>query len=205
MTYWHFLQWWNIENTSESEQFWCQMKQKLSKQLLPGYQHPSGFHKMHQISFRPGLCPGPSWGSSRCSLDHLVNWGRGHSPSPQCLWTVCQFSNFHRLPWRRRLNCSIPPLHDFSQLKYWVLCGWLIRNIWGDHLFEIEFNSCHDTVRANCLLLASVLWRCWLGVRKGIQPVKKTEWWDVGVVVCMGCRLAYSPAYATATHYLLLQ
>ena len=30
-------------------------------------------------------------------------------------------------------------------------------------------------------------------------------WWDVGVVVCMGCRLAYSPADATATHYLLLQ
>jgi len=25
------------------------------------------------------------------------------------------------------------------------------------------------------------------------------------VVVCMGCRLAYSPADATATHYLLLQ
>jgi len=22
-----------------------------------------------------------------------------------------------------------------------------------------------------------------LGVRKGIRPVKKTEWWDVGVVV----------------------
>jgi len=33
----------------------------------------------------------------------------------------------------------------------------------------------------------------------------KYEWWDVGVVVCMGCRLAYSPADATATHYLLLQ
>ena len=25
----------------------------------------------------------------------------------------------------------------------------------------------------------SVLWRCWLGGRKGIRPVK-TEWWDVG-------------------------
>ena len=34
---------------------------------------------------------------------------------------------------------------------------------------------------------------------------KKTEWWDVGVVVCMGCRLAHSPADATATHYLFLQ
>jgi len=30
----------------------------------------------------------------------------------------------------------------------------------------------------------SVLWRCWLGDRKGIQPVK-TEWWDSGVVICL--------------------
>jgi len=29
-----------------------------------------------------------------------------------------------------------------------------------------------------------------LGIRKGIRPVKKTEWWDVGVVVCMGCTRA---------------
>jgi len=29
-----------------------------------------------------------------------------------------------------------------------------------------------------------VLWRCWLGGRKGIRPVK-TEWWGAGVVVCL--------------------
>ena len=46
------------------------------------------------------------------------------------------------------------------------------------------------------LALPSVLWCCWLGSRKGIQPVKN---WAVG------CRLAYSPAHATATHCLLLQ
>ena len=32
--------------------------------------------------------------------------------------------------------------------------------------------------------ITSVLWRCWLGGRKGIRPVKN-EWWGVGVVVCM--------------------
>jgi len=32
--------------------------------------------------------------------------------------------------------------------------------------------------------LLSVLWRCWLGRRKGIQPVK-TEWWGAGMVVCL--------------------
>ena len=30
----------------------------------------------------------------------------------------------------------------------------------------------------------SVLWRCWLGGRKGIRPVK-IEWWCAGVVICL--------------------
>ena len=33
-------------------------------------------------------------------------------------------------------------------------------------------------------ILPSVLWRCWLGGRKGIRPVK-TEWWGAGVVICL--------------------
>jgi len=33
-------------------------------------------------------------------------------------------------------------------------------------------------------LWPSVLWRCWLGGRKGIQPVK-TEWWGAGMVICL--------------------
>ena len=32
--------------------------------------------------------------------------------------------------------------------------------------------------------LASVLWRCWLGGRKGIRPVKN-EWWGAGVAICL--------------------
>ena len=35
------------------------------------------------------------------------------------------------------------------------------------------------------LFLPSVLWRCWLGGRKGIRPVKKLEWWGTGVVICL--------------------
>ena len=52
----------------------------------------------------------------------------------------------------------------------------------------------------------SVLWRCWLGGRKGIRPVKN---WVVRCWRCYlsgaRCRLAYGPADATATHCLLLQ
>jgi len=33
--------------------------------------------------------------------------------------------------------------------------------------------------------MPSVLWHCWLGGRKGIR-VKKTEWWDAGMVMCLG-------------------
>jgi len=33
-------------------------------------------------------------------------------------------------------------------------------------------------------LLPSLLWRCWLGGRKGIRPVK-TEWWGAGMVICL--------------------
>jgi len=54
--------------------------------------------------------------------------------------------------------------------------------------------------------LPSVLWRCWLGSRKGIQPVKN---WVVGCwrgsLPGASCRLAHGPADATATHCLLLQ
>ena len=35
------------------------------------------------------------------------------------------------------------------------------------------------------MFLPSVLWRCWLGGRKGIRPVKKTEWWGTGMVICL--------------------
>jgi len=34
------------------------------------------------------------------------------------------------------------------------------------------------------LHVPSVLWCCWFGGRKGIQPVK-TEWWGAGVVICL--------------------
>jgi len=55
-------------------------------------------------------------------------------------------------------------------------------------------------------MLSVRLWHCWLGGRKGIQPVKS---WVVGCwrgyLSGVRCRFAYGPAYATATHYLLLQ
>ena len=54
--------------------------------------------------------------------------------------------------------------------------------------------------------LYSVLWRCWLGSRRGMRPVKN---WVVGCwrgyLSGASCRLAQGPADATATQCLLLQ
>ena len=40
------------------------------------------------------------------------------------------------------------------------------------------------TVLQLVIIVPSVLWRCWLGGRKGIRPVK-TEWWGAGMVICL--------------------
>ena len=48
--------------------------------------------------------------------------------------------------------------------------------------------SIYDVYDLACIVIAiflpSVLWRCWLGGRKGIRPVK-TEWWGASVVICL--------------------
>ena len=33
--------------------------------------------------------------------------------------------------------------------------------------------------------MPSVLWRCWLGGRKGVRLVKNMEWWGAGMVICL--------------------
>jgi len=52
----------------------------------------------------------------------------------------------------------------------------------------------------------SVLWRCWLGGRKGIRPAKN---WVVGCwrgyLSGTRCRLAYGSADATVTHFSEIQ
>jgi len=76
-----------------------------------------------------------------------------------------------------------------------------------DVTFYRYFCCCSIFVHFNiyCVLL-SVLWRCWLGSRKGIPPVKKLSCGVLrGYLSGVRCTLAYGPADATATHCLLLQ
>jgi len=71
-----------------------------------------------------------------------------------------------------------------TSLKWTVLCRV------GCKTTTQSVPACHQLMVFICvtcpvmLWLASVLWRCWLGGRKGIQPVK-TDWWGAGVVVCL--------------------
>ena len=57
------------------------------------------------------------------------------------------------------------------------------------YVYLISWNlsgSCSVILSALALMgdLPPVHWRCWLGGRKGIEPVK-TEWWGAGVVICL--------------------
>ena len=78
---------------------------------------------------------------------------------------------------------------------------------------ELPLHCVHNTVtrmhiipQLNHLIMPPVLWRCWLGGRKGIRTVKN---WVVGCwcgyLSGAWCWLAYGPADANATHCLLLQ
>ena len=84
--------------------------------------------------------------------------------------------------------------------SFWRIYGWSFAN---------DFLTCpfkKVSKRVFEVRKSSVLWRCWLGGRKGIRPVKN---WVVGCwrgyLSGARCRFAYGPADATATHYLLLQ
>jgi len=78
----------------------------------------------------------------------------------------------------------------------------------------LEFLSPDVQIHSCCFIqsvllpsvLPSVLWRCWLGGRKGIRPVKKLSvgCWR-GYLSGARCRLAYGPADVTAIHCVLLQ
>ena len=53
--------------------------------------------------------------------------------------------------------------------------------------FLVLFCLCHTVNFCSLPLLEflhSVLWRCWLGGRKGIWPVK-TDWWGTGMAICL--------------------
>jgi len=50
--------------------------------------------------------------------------------------------------------------------------------------FMVDIDTCLLFEHVFCESLPSVLWRCWLGGRKGIRPLKILQWWGAGMVIC---------------------
>jgi len=69
-----------------------------------------------------------------------------------------------------------PTLHIFRMRE---TLSWLFTTMWFNLVIYINLMTTYKKH------LSSVLWRCWFGGRKGIRPVKKTEWWGAGVVICL--------------------
>jgi len=87
-------------------------------------------------------------------------------------------------------------------IKRFMWYSWCSNDLWW---LKIKLRS-HITVLARLSFLPSVLWRCWLSIRKSIRPVKPR-------VMRYWCRylsrpryrwFAYDLADATATSHLLL-
>ena len=112
----------------------------------------------------------------------------------------------NRFKWREVTTsivsvCTTKQNTFINSFKSWL--EWVSRRICEPGFLQAEWPSCqpmkcHCTEGNNYInSQTSVLWRCWLGGRKGIQPVK-TEWW--GYRSGARCKwFAYGPADANAT------
>jgi len=127
----------------------------------------------------------------KCILTVLLRLNSlSHRPQENCLYSECTG--------RWRLNASAVQKHfGHSRQTY----SYMSLNVYFEELFATEFLLTNVTRD-----IPSVLWHCWLGDRKGIRPVKNwvVRCWH-GYLSGARCRLAYGPADATATHYLMLQ
>ena len=78
--------------------------------------------------------------------------------------------------------------------------------VWRSYHLQLLTAITQFTNTVHTCIMPSVLWRCWLGGRKGIRPVKnRVVGCTCGCLSGAKCRLAYGPADATATQCLLLQ
>ena len=80
-------------------------------------------------------------------------------------------------------QCQLTPVDLFSDHKT-AVCRCYCCCCFSSYSFYMLHRRQLLNVVISFPWLPSVLWRCWLGGRKGIRPVK-TEWWGAGVVICL--------------------
>ena len=70
--------------------------------------------------------------------------------------------------------------------KSWFQCSSSPARIWNKTIINLFLNKSTLVIFRHFLetSFAFSVWRCWLGDRKGIRPVK-TEWWVAGMVTCL--------------------
>ena len=134
-------------------------------------------------------------------------------------WAICKSANRFRqitmpAPHRSvfyRPNAFLPPNQQrrSNESNSTLYKSTTLQKYQTDQVNKVLCSSMHKTrqdIYVCSNMLPSVLWRCCLGGRKGIWPVKNWEMgcWH-GYLSGARCRLAYGPADATATHCLLLQ
>ena len=156
----------------------------------------------------PFLLPNQQCQSTEGFFMHITNYLRT-AQSYNCgslVWYKCG-----ALPFCFIFCCLVMQSEELERINFcraaWTVLIWpCLKLLWGVFatqqfvVSDFYFQHSVDSV-------PSVLWRCWLGTRKGIRPVKN---WVVGrwhgYLSGAQCRLAYFVAAdATATHYLLLQ
>ena len=159
------------------------------------------YARVHDYVFRA------AWVSTRTALTRRwrstamcvspVNWRRRrtYAPKPTCMRSLSRSLSLFPVAARSILEHSSSRFDSIRYVNPFVLQ----KNRPFDSPVVIQF-----FLLIYCIV--SVLWHCWLGGRKGIRSVKK---WVVGCwrgyLSGARCRLAYSPADATAIHCLLLQ
>ena len=83
------------------------------------------------------------------------------------------------------------PAEDCRETAAWRTDGSEFRSVESTPLGYIAYSQQSELSlcsQPQCtpgtVIMPSVLWHCWLGVRKSIWPVK-IEWWGVVVVICL--------------------
>ena len=110
-----------------------------------------------------------------------------HSPTPRvvnyiqhcvCVWTLSS-----AVVTSHSIICSVCVVLHWSCSH---CCFLLIAGIIFSRPSNLCFFQVHVFIPLNgwAKVMPSVLWRCWLGGRKGIRPVK-TEWRGTGMVICL--------------------
>ena len=178
----------------------------------------------HSVFYRPDALPAtqptvskhwrPGLGKLKKSTTFKDFPGNVETVSPVSGMQLSEWVSSHLssddVPWQK-LNSQTPERLTANEFviggrHQWTQSADSIRQL-ALRQHSAAMHRTHSKHHANTTLgkdvLPSVLWRCWLGSRKGIRPVK--NWvWSAGVVLSEArCRLAYGPA--DATRCLLLQ